>query len=72
MSGQGGRPGRWVVQDDDWEDESNPYINAPELEARLAGLPDVWALCRDLDIASDAATDDTVARHVPTTRKDRR
>ena len=47
-------------------------MTAAELEARLAALTDVWALCRDLDIAADAATDDTVARHVDTTRKDRR
>ena len=43
---------------------------------RTAAMVDLWALCRDLDIASDAATDDTVARHhtmsqpLPETRTD--
>ena len=47
-------------------------MKVADAAGRTAALVDLWALCRDLDIASDAATDDTVTRHVPTTRKDRR
>jgi len=39
-------------------------MKSSDLAARLDNLGPVWALCRDLDIASNAATEDTVQRHV--------
>ena len=51
-------------------------MKVADAAGRTAAMVELWALCRDLDIASDAATDDTVARHhtmtapLPETRTD--